>query len=76
MNFLVFIFISLRKTTNILDILYRVRDFFMIFLRERKSRETSGEEGLWGWVVGMGCGDGLWGWVVGMGGDRRHSGGF
>ena len=31
MNFLVFILISLRKTTNILDILYRARDFFMIF---------------------------------------------
>lgn len=31
MNFLVFILISLRKTTNILDILYRVLDFFYVF---------------------------------------------
>ena len=31
MNFLVFILISLRKTTNILDILYRARDFFYDF---------------------------------------------
>eukprot|EP00969_Alexandrium_andersonii_P370310 15476995-Alexandrium_andersonii.AAC.1 len=23
--------------------------------------------GLWGWVMGMGCGDWLWGWVMRMG---------
>ena len=56
MNFLVFILISLRKTTNILDILYRARDFFY--------------DCFVGWEeVGMamrravrkGCGEGLWG---------------
>ena len=54
MNFLVFILISLRKTTNILDILYRVRDFFMIFYGRGRAEKRAERKG---------CGDGLWGWA-------------
>ena len=72
MNFLVFILVSLRKTTNILDILYRARNFFYDYFAGEEELRNERR----GWVVRMGCGDGLWGWVVGMGGNRRHSGGF